>query len=175
MTTVPIITALLALLLAGCIYEAPLVAEHTVPIEPELVGVWQMVPKNGANSKPGERLLILKLSETEYLVRNPHNEDGLYFRAYPIKLGGKSCVQMEVIGTKDGAPDWGDHKPSPFMVASFELAEDNLVIRILNRKLVSEDLKTTATLQETFLKHKDSEELFADPAEYRRVVERGGD
>lgn len=169
MKPISFITALAALLFAGCIYQAPLVKENTIPVQPELIGVWEKVSKEGSERKKRDRILILKFSETEYLIRNPLDGDGICYRAYQIELGGKSCVQLEAIGTDEGAPDWKDDTPRPYLVSSFEVNDDKLVMKWLNRKLVGDDLNTTEALQEAFLKHKDNEELFTDAAEYRKM------
>jgi hypothetical protein len=158
-----------AILLAGCIYEAPLVKEDTIPVKPELIGVWESVPKEGSKNNKPERFLILKFSETEYLIRNPLEGNGICYRAYQIELGGKSCVQLKAIGSDGGSADWKDDTPRPYMVASFEVNDDKLVMRWLNQKFVGDDLNTTEALQEAFLKHKDEEELFSDQKEYRKV------
>lgn len=168
--------------LAGCIYEAPLVAKHTIPINPALVGLWEAMPKEpaepekdgGRRSKvlddplAGARLLILKFSDTEYVI-TPGSQDGIYYRAYAIELGGTRCMQLEVIGTGEGAPDWEDKKPKPFLVCSFEMKDGNLMVRTLNEDVIGDDLKTTEALQEAFLKNKDNAELFGEWAVYRKV------
>ena len=165
-----IATLFTALLFAGCIYEAPLVAEAKIPVNPELIGVWEKKSKDGSKKKKkGDRILIFKFSETEYLIQNPVDGERITYRAYQIKLGGKSCVQMEVIGSDEGAPDWKDDKPRPFLVSSFEVTDDTLVLGWLNSKLVSDELNTTEALQEAFLKHTDDKDLFTDLKEYRRV------
>ncbi len=77
-------------------------------------------------------------------------------------------MQLQVIGTNEGSPDWDD-KPTPFMVHSYEVKNGKLEISTLNPDLIDDDLKTTAALQEAFLKYKDSVELFGDPMVYRKV------
>ena len=93
-----------ALLLAGCVYDAPLTDEHPIPIDSAILGIWEDVPEAG--EKPDDELMmVLKYSETEYLIHYPIGDEGIYFRGYPIKIGDVSCVQLEVIGIGDDPLD----------------------------------------------------------------------
>ena len=180
----PVILISAALLLSGCIYEAPLVAENKLPIDAAIIGLWEPLPQeekepenDGDNPlkkilehSPAEtRLLILKFSETEYLISNPVAEHSIHYRAYPIELGGKRCVQLQVIGTNEGSADWENDTPRPFLVCSHETKDGNLIVSNLNEELVGDELKTTAALQEAFLKNKDNPQLFGEPTIYRKV------
>ena len=158
------------LLLAGCIYEAPLEVEHTVPVDPALIGLWQLVPKEGEEPDADSRLLILNFSETEYLMSSPVGGEEIQYRAYPIKPGGISCVQLQVIGTDKGEPKWQGGQPKPFMVFSYEVEDGMLVVRSLNGDVVGADLTTTEAMREAFLKNNDNNDLFTDLATYRKVV-----
>ena len=169
MKPIAILTTFAAMFLSACIYEAPLEVEHTVPVDPELIGVWQLVPKEGEEPDADSRLLILNFSETEYLMSSPVGGEGIHYRAYPIKPGGISCVQLQVIGTDKGKPKWGDGPPKPFMVFSYEVEDGMLVVRSLNKDLVGADLNTTEELREAFLKNKENKDLFTDLATYRKV------
>lgn len=168
-------------LFSGCIYEAPLVAENKLPIDAAILGLWEPVPEEGKEPEKGgdnplkkilekspedSRLLILKFSEKEYMISESNN---IHYRAYPIELGGKRFVQLQVIGTNGGPMDWKDEKPRPFLVCFFELKNGELALRTMNEDLVSGDLKTTAALQKAFLKNKDNPELFDKPTIYRQV------
>lgn len=170
-----------ALLLSGCIYEAPLVAENKLPIDPAILGLWQPVPEEGKEpEKDGDnplkkilekspedsRLLILQFSAKEYMISESNN---IHYRAYPIELGGKRCVQLQVIGTNGGPMDWKDEKPRQFLVCFFEVKNGELAVHTLNEELVSGDLRTAAELQEAFLKNKDNPELFGKPTIYKMV------
>ncbi len=113
-------------------------------------------------------MIILKFSDTEYLIHYPPGgNDETYYRGYPIKIGGISCVQLQVIGTEDGMPK-KDVK-ALFAVMSYELKKDILEIRTLNNDLVDDDLKTTEALVHSFLNHKDNKELFTNPVRFRKL------
>jgi hypothetical protein len=154
--------------LAGCKYEKPLVKEHTIPVDPAVLGLWAPLPDEGETSGADERLVILKFSVTEYLIHYPPGgADEEYYRGYPVKIGGIPCIQLQVIGNKDGPPR-KDVK-TLFAVVSVELKKGILEIKTLNSDLVGDDLKTTEALKQAFLKHKDDKNLFTNPVRFTRL------
>lgn len=156
------------LFLAACRYEKPLIKEHTIPVDSLVLGLWEPQPEEGEVSRADERMIILKFSDTEYLIHYPPGgNDEAYYRGYPIKVGGISCVQLQVIGTRDGMP--GRDVKALFAVVSYELNKGILEIRTLNTDLVDDDLKTTEALVQSFLNHKDNKDLFLDPVRFRRI------
>jgi len=157
----------LILLIVGCEYESPLTTEHTVAVDSAVIGLWEPLPNEGSKAEEDERMMILKYSNTEFLIHYPIGEDGFYYRAYPIKLGGVSCVQIQVIGTYEGPLKMDETKL--FHVVSYQLTDGKLEIRTLNTDLVDTDLKTTDELREAFLKHKDNKDLFDNPETFRRI------
>ena len=72
-----------------------------------MLGLWETLPENSDEEK--ERMMILKFSSTEYIIHYPVRENAIYFRAYPIKVGGVSCVQLQAIGFNEGPPDEGEN------------------------------------------------------------------
>ena len=160
---------LAALLLAACQYESPLGAARDISIDFAVLGLWEAIGDEGKAPKKNDRLMILKFSDSEYLLHYPVGNDGLYYRAYPIEIGAISCVQLQVIGTKDGPPKADEKKL--FHVVSYQLADGELAIKKLNADLVNEGLKTRTELVQSFLEHKDDEKLFTDPNRFRRSAE----
>ena len=155
------------LLFAGCEYESPLTTEHNIPIDSALLGIWENVPDSEKKSESkNEHMMVLKYSETEYLIHYPTGSDGIYYRGYPIKIGNVSCVQLEVVGTEDGPLD---HKEKDlFHVASYEFKQDFLEVRLLNTDVVDDELKGTDALRKTFVENIDSKELFEEPNRFRK-------
>lgn len=153
------------LFLCGCEYETPLTEKHTTPIDPTALGLWETVLENSDEEK--ERMMILKFSSTEYIIHYPVRENAMYFRAYPIKVGGVSCVQLQAIGSNEGPPDQGEK--GLYHVASYQLSDVKLEIKLLNEKLVDDELKKSAELTRAFLEHKENKNLFVNPVKFRRI------
>ena len=162
MKVIMMMFAMAVLLLAGCVYESPFTTEHSIAIDSAVLGLWEPKPDGGEeDSEQDELMMILKYSDTEYLIH-----DGIYYRGYPIELGGISCVQLQIIGTNDGPPE--KDKPDLFYAVSYQLTNGELEIKKLNTDLVDDDLKTTEELQKAFLKHKDNKDLFKDLGVFRK-------
>jgi hypothetical protein len=158
------------LFLTGCIYEKPLIKEHAIPVDSSVLGLWETQLDKGEESGVNERMIILKFSDTEYLIHYPPGgNDEAYYRGYPIKIGGISCVQLQIIGTKDGMPEKDDK--AFFAVVSYELKKGILEIRKLNTNLVDDDLKTTEALVQNFLNYKDNKDLFIDLVRFKQLKE----
>ena len=161
-----VIAVALVLCLTGCQYLAPLSEEHTIAIDPSIVGLWEEVPEGDKPPDPDNRMLIVKYSETEYLVHYPTRKDEMYYRAYPIKVDGIPCVQIELIGTADGNINKGERK---YQVATYTISNGELEIKTLNTDLVDKDLRDTASIRQAFLKNRDNKDLFSNPGRFRRV------
>lgn len=160
---------LIAVLLvcAGCFYDSPLTGEHSLPIDSNLIGVWQEIADDGALPDQSDRMVVLRLSETEYLVHYPTRKEGGYYRAYPFSLGGVEGIQVEVLGSGTGPLEQGE--TDIYVVVSYSIIDGDLELSILNEKLVDDELSGTAAIKEAFLKHRGSEELFVEPGKFRRV------
>ena len=79
-----------------------------------MLGLWETLAENSDEEK--ERMIILKFSSTKYIIHYPVRENAMYFRAYPIKVGGVSCFQLQAIGSNEEPPDQGEN--SLYHVAS---------------------------------------------------------
>jgi len=132
-----------------------------------LLGLWESIPNEGEKSEPIEQMLVLKYSATEYLVQYPTGKDAIYFRAYPIEIAGRKCVQLEIAGYESGPPEESEKKR--FDVIAYEVADSTLVVWTLNSDPVKDGLKTTDALARAFRDHKGDKDLFTDPGRYRRV------
>jgi len=159
--------AIVGFLVAGCEYESPLTTEHNIAIDSAVLGLWEeLKPDEGVEPKEDEQMMILKYSDTEYLIHYPTGKNGIYYRGYPIKIGGISCVQLQIIGTDDGPPK--KDETELFHVVSYQLTDGQLEIKTLDTDLVNDDLKTTEELHKAFLKHKENKDLFKDPGVFRK-------
>lgn len=158
----------LFLLVSGCKYEAPLAVEHSIPIDPALLGVWEAIPEGDEKPDPEQRIVILRYSDTEYLVHYPAAGKGtIYWRAYPIRVGDVACVQLQALGTGQGmiAPSEKDL----FHVVTYRLEGEKLAIRVLDSDVVDDDIKETAALQAAFVQAKNREDLFDEPGLFKKV------
>ena len=158
------------LFFVGCKYEAPLTKEHSVAIDPSVLGLWELIPDQGGKQDPHERVMVLRYSGTEYLIQYPIGKNGMYFRGYPIKIDDIPCVQIQLIGTEEGS--LAKDNKELFQVVSYQLSHGELIIQTLNTDLVEDDLKSSEALKKAFLKHKDDKDLFRDPGRFRKIEKK---
>ena len=169
MKATALLLAAATLFLVGCRFKAPLVKEDTLPIDPAVIGLWEPLPEHGKKAEADKRMVILKFSDTEYMVRQPIGDGVIHYRAYPVELGGIRCVQLEAIGDAKGPLGGGKDIATPFQVVSYKMEGWKLVIRTLNTELFPDTLDTTQALQDAFLAYKDRKDLFTNPQSYRKV------
>lgn len=168
MRCVAVLLIAAVLFLAGCKYETLLTKEHAIAVDLSVLGLWEPQPDGREGPGANERMMILKYSDTEYLIHYPPGgNDEAYYRGYPIQIGGISCVQLQVIGTEDGMPK-RDIKDL-FHVVSYELKKGILEIRMLNTDLVGSNLKTSEALAQAFLNHKDNKDLFTNSVRFKQI------
>jgi hypothetical protein len=155
-----------AFLSTGCVYEVPVMEEHTVPVDTAVLGHWESVPDDP--SEKADRMLVLKYSDTEYLVHYPTGEDGMYFRAYGVRIGELSAVQIELIGTHKGPLR---DKGNRYHLLTYSLDGGRLTIKTLNSDLISEKIGTSAELRDAIGKQAGNPDLFTNPGVFRKVTE----
>jgi hypothetical protein len=158
--------ALLLLALVGCWYDAPLTEEHRISIDPSILGKWEIAEDEAQGPEPKDTIMILKFSDTEYMIHYIATADARYYRGYPIEMGGVSCVQLQVIGTPEGLPE---RDAKPFFVVSYQRRGGDLVVKLLNTDLIDNALTESDALRQAFLVHKEDPDLFRDPGRFQRV------
>lgn len=159
--------ALFAVCFAGCNYESPLVAESSVPVDPVLLGAWETIPDATKPPEDKYEALILKFSETEYSIQYPRQQkDSLYFRGYPIQVGGKTYLQIQLIGSETGPVKEVDRK---YDVLSYTVSGGVLEISTLNTKIVDKKMTGTDGLLKAFQANQNNPELFVNTVKFRKV------
>lgn len=164
-------------LFAGCEYETSLTDEHKIPVDNAALGLWEAVPEKSRVSDPKDtvsgskdRMIVLKYTDTEYLIHYPTGDEGFYFRGYPVRIGGISCVQIQLIGDSNGAIKTGERK---YQVVSYQFVTGELEIKTLNTNLVEKNIKDRNKLKKAFLKNKNKGELFINPVRFRKAGKSG--
>jgi len=153
---------LFALLLCSCVYEVPLDEEAAIPLDPALTGLWQEIPAEGKPEDPDDRLVILPFSKTEYVAVVSPDDGGLYFRAYPVHLGGMELIQLEWLGVDK-------EEDEPYHVCRYSLKDEILTVEVLNEDVISSDLKDAVALRKALLENCRNLDLFGKPGRYRRL------
>ncbi len=155
-----------AAVFAGCNYVSPLVEKDKVPVDAELLGVWELIPGEENPSQEKFEALILKFSDTEYAIQYPRRDkETLFFRGYLIELGGVNFLQTQLIGSEAGSADPKDRK---YDVLAFSIEGDTLTTAMLNTEIVNKAETSSEKLREDFLSNKDNPKLFINEARFRK-------
>lgn len=156
----------LAIAFAGCNYESPLVEKDTVPVGTELLGVWDLIPDEEKPDQEKLEALILKFSDTEYVIQYPRRDkETLFFRAYLIKIEDMTCLQTQLIGSEAGPADAKDRK---YDVLSFGIDGGILKIAMLNTEIVNKAEKSSEKLREALISNRDNPKLFINETRFRK-------
>jgi len=144
----------------GCQYQVPLADKQDIPVDPSVIGLWEEA------SEPSNRMLVVKYTDTDYLIQYPTGTNGLFFRGYPIKVEGIDCVQIQFVGKADGRLKDEDRN---YHVVTYTTANGELTVRMLSTALVDKGLARTAELRAAFRKNKANKDLFLEPELFRQV------
>ncbi len=144
---------IVCIFLFGCNYESPVPFESDIPINKELLGLWQFEPEF-ENAK----LRISANSETEYLLTSPLDGEKFHAKAYHVKIGDINALQLQFLGTEDMPLEEYNYN-----LAVVEKEDNTLTVKFLNDYVISTSIKTGGELKEHILAHKDNNELFHIP------------
>lgn len=149
--------------LAGCDYTVPLVEKPEQAIDKALVGAWERTTAQGES----ERLLILPLGKTEYLVSFPAgSKDAMFARACLCKAADLTLVQLTWFGTARGVPP---EDGRVYQFASCAVTGDTLKGRLLNGDVVDRDAASSAALATAIEANKENVNLFREEMVFTRV------
>lgn len=159
----PFLPLLLAVVLVGCEYTVPLVANPEIALDPTVVGVWKREGQGGRE----ERLLVLPLGETEYLVSFPAQAaEAMFARACLARVGEETLVQLRWLGTARGVlPEDG----RVYQYATFWVTEGTLTVQMLNSAVVSKDIPSSEGLFRAIAAQMEHPDLFHDPMVFEKI------
>ncbi len=155
------------ILTAGCVHQAPLTTEHSIAIDPEILGLWERVPGESKGDPTEDRMVILKWSGTEYVAQNPMGEKGDFYRAYPVEIGGRQFIQAVSLGSSWGEIYEGERVDYPIL--TYRIVEGILIISTLSPRVIDINITDTDILREAVLANINRQDLFDPPAHFRRI------
>lgn len=158
-------------LMLACHHEAPLSEPQGLAIDKSVLGSWTALNEHGEVGPKAGQITIYPFGEQAYMIVD-HGRRPQYFRAYPIRVAGVDCTQLELLPEVDKArhpkKDKDKKKPKPYIVVKYEIQDGKLLTYYLNLDLVGEDLVTTEALQKAFKENAGNPLLFAGPTTYIR-------
>jgi hypothetical protein len=145
-STFAAVIAAFALLLSGCVYQVPLTSQPTRPVDDRLLGSWS----GGTN-----KLKIVKLDAHNYIA----SSDGDLYRVYHSDVADTPLVTVQVLD-----------QPNPqYCYYSWKISDDGkLHIRMINDKIIPDDVKSSAAAQKLVRKNLQNPELFGDDSQFTK-------
>lgn len=155
--------------LNSCVFDVPFETEAKLPVDPALLGRWEMVideVKPDATETKPERMLVLEGARNEYVIEYPIGEKAMYFRAFAIELAGEKFIQVQWIGTVEGPVKPEDRK---YQLLKLTSAGDTVEIRTLDTLLFGKHHGDPERMKAAFMERKDNPKLFGDPEKFRKL------
>ena len=147
------------LFLCACEYDAPFVETAELPVDKALTGMWEEIPTSGEASDPNSNLVIIPFNANEYIVVDSPAKDGLYFRAYPVRIGQDLFVQRDWLGAEE----------KRYHLCRYAVSDEVLSVQLVNDKIISPEIKDSNALQEALLTNLSDPALFEEIARYRKL------
>lgn len=160
---VRILLMFVCLHLAGCDFTVPLAGVSETAIDIQAVGLWERTRQDGTT----ENLLVLPLNQHEYIIAWPKGGSReLFTRARLIEFSGKTLVQLQWLGTSDGAVADDDRI---YQIAAYHIKDSDLEIRLLNPGVVGKNHSSAADLASAIEARSDHPDLFRDGLRFHRA------
>lgn len=154
------------LILCSCDYKVALVENPAIKINRKLVGTWERI-NEGGNS---EKLVILPLSEYEYLIVYPQGSDSeMYAKAVFYKDSKIFLVQLQWFGNAKGETNKDGRV---YQYAKYSLNGEELKVSLLNTKVVSKDIADSKRLIKLIAKNLENPKLFNRPMKFSRTKKK---
>jgi hypothetical protein len=154
------------LVVNGCDFEIPLASKKKIKINKKILGRWQQLSKpKSCNASPAA--IVLPYSDYEYLIHYKSRNHDIYYKGYPINIGGRQCLQLKVLGNKKG-PVAADIEKT-FQVIDYRFDKNILIIEKLSQDIIKKQPENIDKFQEIFLKHADNQDLFVEISSFMKV------
>lgn len=148
------------LFLSACKYAVPLAEKSGLPVDDRVLGQWQQVSGGDGH------VMALPYTDEEYLVVYRADDQGLYFRGYPIKLNGGNYVQLQFIGTSEKVVADENRK---YDVLRYVIKGSELSVSLLNNNVIGKDMETGEALREAFQQQVGNENLFKPFGDFEKI------
>lgn len=153
-----------ALVAGGCNYEFPVQEKPDIPVDKNLLGLWEIITKD--KDKAGQKMLVLKFSEKEYLIRYYKGKEAMYFRGYLVKIGKTVFFQDQYLGDAEKPARQKDRK---YSLVKYSLKDNILEIAFLNPEAIPEKVSNGEELKKAIETNINRKGLFKDNASFKKV------
>lgn len=141
------------LLLSGCNYDFPLTAQPTRKIDARLLGDWVAVNKEKSEE---ESMRVRKLDDSTYAV----SVDGDIYRVYHSDFAGVALVSAQDLNS--------DERKYIYYRWSLSTDGNQLILQAVNTKVIPEETKPAAAIQQLIKQNLTNPKLFGDELLFTR-------
>jgi hypothetical protein len=144
-----IAVGLCILAFSACEYEVPITPSPTQKVQERLLGDW-------ASTDGKEKMKVRKLDDSFYIGYY----DGDLFRAYQSDIAGTPFASVQALNSND----------RKYAYVVWKLSDDgkHLSLRNVNRKVIPNETRESATVAALLTKNARNPELFGDAIEFTR-------
>ncbi len=146
------------LVFCGCLYNVPITDKPMRKIDERLLGDWI-----GKSEEDGEtvKMKVAKLDDYNYVVYFDHD----LYRAYHSDVENTPLLSVQDLDTKE----------QKYSYSSWEMRADGTLIgRTVNDKIVPDETKDSATVQQLLKKNLTNPKLFGKPMKFTRETQNLG-
>ena len=146
----PLALCATALVIGGCTYDEPITTKPTRKVEPGLIGDWT------STGEHKEHMRVRQLDDRTYVL----TYDGDLYRAYHSDVAGLALVSVQSLQPEQ----------RKYAYLTWKLAADGktLALRVVNEKVVPENLKTSAAVQKRLKKNAANPDLFEEEVRFSK-------
>jgi hypothetical protein len=141
---------LLCLAFTGCNYDVALTAKPTRKIDERLIGIWL----GGENGK--DTMAVRRLDDSTYVVAM----DGDIYRAFHSDFAGTAFISVQDLNA--------DNRRYLYLTTALSADGNQLTLRTVSTKVVPEETKGRAALQELIKANLANPKLLGEPLVYQR-------
>lgn len=146
------VAAVYLFVLVGCIYDVPITSEPTGEMDPRLVGQW-------VSADEKVKLKVVKLNVESYIVVN---SDGKLYQAWRSDV--EDVAFLTVLHLETETPKYS--------YWNWEMqADDTLILRLVNHKLVSNDLADSGGVRKLLKENLQNPALIGETIPMTRIPE----
>lgn len=136
--------------LIGCIYDVPITSEPTGEMDSRLLGQW-------VSADEKIKLKVVKLNDESHIVVNT---DGKLYQVWRSDAAGVSFFTVLHLETQTPKYSYWNGNFSD---------DGSLILRLINSKVVSDDLTDSASVRQLLNKNLKNPALFGEPIRMRRI------
>jgi hypothetical protein len=150
--TLGIVVAACCIVISGCVYDVPITAKPTRPIDARLLGNW--------TSTDGKaKLKVVKFDNDNYIVSKVEDKGEDLYRVWHSDVAKTPLVTVQIL----------EEPKTKYAYWVWNLSEDGrLHLRMVNDKIIPDDVKSSSSVQKLLKKNLQNPALFGEESQFTK-------